>query len=138
MRLSGFGTAGMPRPSREWPPGGPPSPRAAETPGGGAGGRGTPYAFVQELGITMRVYRVISSEVGSAVPLGLIIQAAGVRHGGTTVRLLEVWESRGHCERFRAERFRPTLWRVLRELGLPPFEAEGPVEEIDAPIIWRP
>jgi hypothetical protein len=76
-----------------------------------------PVAFVQEFDVDPSGDRSTTNydhvmervDLESAPPEGLVVHTAGFDEEGGVFRILDVWESQAHCERFIAERLQPIL-----------------------------
>ncbi|MDQ2982944.1 MAG: hypothetical protein M3R70_03325 [Actinomycetota bacterium] len=68
------------------------------------------WAFVDELPINREQYDKLDKEVGTEKPEGLIVHAAG--ESGSGIRIIDVWESKEHFQRFQSERLEPAMRRA--------------------------
>lgn len=84
------------------------------------------YAVVQELpGIAPDVYKRVMAGIGigDEAPPGMIVHASGLVDG--TLRMIEIWQSRGDRDRFLRERVEPARAAVARpgeRAGVPPHD----------------
>jgi hypothetical protein len=79
------------------------------------------HAVIHELkGIGQENYEAVKSRIGldEDPPEGLIIHAAGATDGGC--RILELWETPEHCQRFETERLVPVTAQYQQEVNLTP------------------
>jgi hypothetical protein len=61
-------------------------------------------------------YDSVSAELNlDGAPDGLLIHTAGFDHDGGVFRILDVWESREHGERFMNEKLMPIIERMSAE-----------------------
>ena len=70
--------------------------------------------LVQGQQITPEGYDAVSAKLGDEPPEGMLVQSAGAMEGGG-MRILSIWESREHHERFREERLLPAMRDALGE-----------------------
>ncbi len=92
-----------------------------------------PYACSYEVPADERMYQRVAAEIGTGTPDGLLVHLVvksdrGLRHIG-------VWETQGDWERFRDQRVRPAVSRVLQTAGVtqpppPPEEQELHVVDV--------
>lgn len=90
------------------------------------------YATSYEVPADEQIYGRVKSEIGSEQAKGLIVHLVvksdhGLRHIG-------VWESEADWERFRDERVRPAVGRVLAAAGFtnpPPAPPEQELQVVD-------
>ncbi len=82
------------------------------------------YAFSYEVPGNETFYRRINDELGEA-PEGLVVHLVVESEGG--LRHINVWSSQAEWERYRDERVRPAVNKVLAQAGIP--EAPPPHEE---------
>jgi hypothetical protein len=89
------------------------------------------HAYFYDVPSTPEMYRIITTEIGTDHPAGLISQLVvrheqGLRHYG-------VWASREDWERFREDRVRPAVARVLARHGSPepPLPVEHELDVVD-------
>jgi hypothetical protein len=94
------------------------------------------YAWVQDLPITLEVYREIVAELGDA-PAGLIVHVARVMENGH-LQYLDVWESEAACERFTLERLHPVVGRAIHRHQLRIEGGEPPRHAIEVAHVWAP
>lgn len=94
------------------------------------------YAWVQNVPITMEIYRQIKTELGTEVPGGLIVHVVSQTEPG--LRYLDVWESKEAWERFRDTRLHPAVGRVFARIGFQPPAGEPPMQELDVREVWKP
>src|SRR5258708_2558585 len=80
---------------------------------------------------TIDTYHAVMDAIGGDID-GLVLHAAGTTHDG--VRIVEVWESKAHKERFVAERLHPTFERIGH---LPTARAQASGFEASATIVGR-
>ncbi|HEV8565133.1 MAG TPA: hypothetical protein VGR41_09460 [Actinomycetota bacterium] len=93
------------------------------------------YAYVMDQpGATMDLYRAVRQEVGEDAPPGLIVHAVGLHDDGVPV--IDVWESKGDCDRFDNERFYPAQERAFAKVGSPP--GMPVLVELDVQAFMRP
>jgi hypothetical protein len=95
------------------------------------------FAYVQvPADSTWETYERIMAEVGAEHPAGLIVHVAEPRADGG-VRIVDVWESQAHYERFRDERLVPAVARVIGEQRL--AQAPPPaLDVLDVRSVLRP
>jgi len=62
-------------------------------------------------------------------PEGLLVHTAGFDHDNGVFRILDVWESREHGERFMNERLGPILERLAGEAAARGDDFEPPARE---------
>jgi hypothetical protein len=92
-----------------------------------------PYACSYEVPANEETYQRVKTAIGPDQPAGLVMHLVvksdrGLRHIG-------VWESRSDWERFRDERVRPAVGKVLQAAGMaqappPPVEQELHVVDV--------
>jgi hypothetical protein len=90
------------------------------------------FATSYEVPADEHMYRRVKSEIGDERIAGLVVHLVvksdhGVRHIG-------VWESQADWERFRNERVRPAVGKVLAAAGLPsppPLPQEQELQVVD-------
>ena len=90
-----------------------------------------PYAIVIDSpGQTMAEYRRVQEEMGDEQSPGLIARAAGPTETG--VRVIVIWETKAHADRFFAERVAPAWTKVY---GRSPDSAAAflEVEDLEVP-----
>jgi hypothetical protein len=77
----------------------------------------------QRLPATPEIYAGVNEKLGvdDALPSGLVMHMALVE--GDNMRIVDVWESEGDWESFRANDLEPAVAAVLEENGIVP---EGP------------
>jgi hypothetical protein len=92
------------------------------------------YAYIQDVPITLPVYRQIKEEIGEDVPRGLLVHLVLETQEG--LRYVDVWESQTDCERFFDERVHPAVDRVLARVGHP-RGGEPRREEIVVHEVWK-
>ena len=68
------------------------------------------WAFVSDLPISREQYDKLDTELGTNNPEGLIVHAAG--ESGSGIRIIDIWESKQHFERFQSERLGPAMQKV--------------------------
>jgi|tagenome__1003787_1003787.scaffolds.fasta_scaffold20208737_2 hypothetical protein len=83
------------------------------------------YAFYYDAPGNPKIYGMVSEQLGSQPPQGLVVQV--VTSTGHGLRHLQVWESRREWETFRDSRVGPAVSAVLERLGIP--TPAGPPEE---------
>lgn len=93
-----------------------------------------PYAWTQEIPITLDMYRQIRAELGDELPEGLIVHVVSATDGG--LRYLDVWESEADCNRFTEQRLHPALGRVFAKMHFQPPAQEPPREMVDVHEVW--
>ena len=76
-----------------------------------------PLAFIQEFAIqdgdtSTTNYDAVAEEIGNEAPDGLLIHTAGFDHDAGVFRILDVWETREHGDRFMSERLNPIVERM--------------------------
>jgi hypothetical protein len=94
------------------------------------------YAMYFDVPGNEQTYQSIKSEIGDAIPAGLILQVVAKTQDG--LRHFEVWNSKEAWSRFRDERVQPAVAEVLASLGLkdaPPPPEEHVLELVD---LWGP
>jgi hypothetical protein len=64
-----------------------------------------PYAVVEDVPASWHDYERVEAAAVEPLPAGLILHVAGPTDEG--IRVIEVWESEGAWQRFRAERLAP-------------------------------
>jgi hypothetical protein len=79
-----------------------------------------PYAAIMEWDADWDTHLKIDAAIGDAPAEGLVVHTAGPCEAGT--RVLDVWESKEHSDRFFAERIMPALLSLGIEPG-PPLSA---------------
>ena len=91
------------------------------------------WAYVQTVPDgSLEEYDKVTREMGDiGIPEGLIIHVAGKVGGG--IRIINVWESEGHYERFRDETLIPAFQRAFG--GMP--DAEATFERMDVHHLIR-
>ena len=92
------------------------------------------YAYIQDVPITLPVYRQIKEEIGEDVPRGLLVHLVLETQEG--LRYVDVWESQADCERFFDERVHPAVDRVFARVGRPQG-GEPRREEIVVHEVWK-
>jgi len=92
------------------------------------------YAYIQDVPITLPVYRQIKEEIGEDVPGGLLVHLVIETQEG--LRYVDVWESQADCERFFDERVHPAVDRVFARVGRP-RGGEPRREEIVVHEVWK-
>ncbi|MGS0683792.1 hypothetical protein ACVBEQ_01345 [Nakamurella sp. GG22] len=75
------------------------------------------YAFYYDVPGTPEMYQLVSRQLGSERPDGLVVQLVTTTESG--LRHLNVWQSREQWEQFRDGRVRPAVAAVLATLRLP-------------------
>ena len=90
------------------------------------------YAFVHDVPINRELYGRVKSEIGNAVPSGLLVHLALETEGG--LRYVDVWKSEGEWDRFHDDVVHPALERALG-FSPPPGDGPQPVELVEA---WIP
>jgi hypothetical protein len=90
-----------------------------------------PYAFIQDMP-SKDMYKKVSEGIGDRVPEGLIVHLAFETQTGT--RLVDLWESEDHFDRFRSERLRPAFEKALQEAGMSRESIGTPQEQEVKPI----
>jgi hypothetical protein len=68
--------------------------------------------FVQEFAITDRStanYDYVKERLGEGPFEGLIVHTAGFDDASNVFRIVDVWESREHADRFNTERIQPII-----------------------------
>ena len=91
-----------------------------------------PYAYSYEVPADEETYQRVKTEMGSDQPAGLLVHLVVKSDGG--MRHIGVWESQSDWERFRDERVRPAVGRVLRAAGfaqMPPPPVEQELQVVD-------
>jgi len=77
-----------------------------------------PVVFIQEFVIqggdtSTTNYDAVKDELGAdQAPEGLLIHTAGFDHDAGVFRILDVWETREHADRFMSERLNPIVERM--------------------------
>ena len=85
------------------------------------------YAFYYDAPGNPKIYAMVSEQLGSEPPQGLVVQVVtSIGHG---LRHLQVWESREEWEAFRDTRVVPAVSTVLTQLAIP-APTGPPVEHI--------
>jgi hypothetical protein len=75
------------------------------------------WAFIQDSPeASLDDYDRVTAELGSVDPDGLILHVAGESPGGG-LRIIDVWESKEHYERFRDELLVPAFERAIGAQG---------------------
>ncbi|MGH9224988.1 MAG: hypothetical protein ACRD2W_14705 [Acidimicrobiales bacterium] len=90
------------------------------------------FANSYEVPSNEHLYRKVKSEIGDEQPDGLVVHLVVKSDGG--LRHIGVWETQAAWERFRDERVRPAVGRVLEAAGIappPPPPAEEQLDLID-------
>lgn len=88
------------------------------------------YAFVQDFPASWETYERVADAVGEAVPVGLIVHAAGRTDEG--YRIIDVWESKDAWEQFRDGRLGQAL-EQLENRNAPPAMRELAVDRVMRP-----
>lgn len=91
-----------------------------------------PYACSYEVPADEQLYRQVKAEIGDEVARGMLVHVVVKGDGG--LRHLSVWETQADWERFRDERVRPAVGKVLAAAGfhrLPPPPAEQELDVVD-------
>lgn len=65
------------------------------------------YALVQDVAASWQEYRHVTPALVEPAPAGLLLHAAGPTDEG--VRIIDVWESEQHWQRFQTERLQPAV-----------------------------
>jgi quinol monooxygenase YgiN len=87
------------------------------------------YALVQDVAASWQRYRQVTAALVEPVPAGLILHVAGPTDEG--VRVIDVWESEQHWQRFRTERLQPALAALPGPFRLEPtIRALHPAEVV--------
>ena len=88
-----------------------------------------PVLMTQELPVPQDVIEQVTKEmdVANDPPDGLIVHV-NVAAGDAT-RVIDIWETREHFERFAESRLGPAIGKVLGERGIEPFEPPTPTFE---------
>ncbi|MEA2826094.1 MAG: hypothetical protein QOG43_533 [Actinomycetota bacterium] len=97
-----------------------------------------PYACSYEVPADEQLYQRVNHEIGSDAPEGMLVHLVlrsdrGLRHIG-------VWETQGDWERFRDQRVRPAVLRVLQAAGVterPPRPEEEELDVVDLAMTGR-
>ena len=90
------------------------------------------YATSYEVPADEQIHGRVKAEIGDEPAKGLIVHLVVKSDHG--LRHLGVWESQTDWERFRDERVRPAVGRVLAEAGItspPPAPEEQELEVVD-------
>ena len=85
-----------------------------------------PYVAITEFDAAWDTHLKIDAAVGDAPADGLIVHTAGPSDAGT--RVVDVWESKEHADRFFRDRILPALAAVGVEPGPPISMTEYDVE----------
>lgn len=93
------------------------------------------YAWIQDLPITLEIYRDIIADLGDQPPEGLIVHVAQVMEDGH-LRYLDVWESEAACERFTEERLHPVVGRALARHRFRLDGEEPPRQPVQVAHVW--
>ncbi len=91
-----------------------------------------PYACSYEVPADEQDYRRVKTEIGSDRPEGLVVHLVVKSDGG--LRHIGVWESQSDWERFRDQRVRPAVGKMLRAAGfteMPPPPVEQELQVVD-------
>ncbi|MGH2758310.1 MAG: hypothetical protein ACRDKJ_01980 [Actinomycetota bacterium] len=93
------------------------------------------YAVDYEVPGDADMYRKVKAQIGEELPSGLVVHFVVRTQGG--LRHFEVWDSREAWERFRNDRVRPAVAKVLADVGItgtmpPPHE-----NELDVIDVWQ-
>jgi hypothetical protein len=77
-----------------------------------------PVLMTQDLPVSRAVVEAVSADVGAAEnpPDGLIVHIAIETNDG--VRIVDIWDTAEHFERFNAERLDASVGKVMAEHGL--------------------
>ena len=81
-----------------------------------------PVVLTQDLPVPVDMLSQVSKEMGVAEdpPEGLIVHVIVPR--GETSRVIDIWESQAHFERFREDRLEPAINKVMQTVGAAPPE----------------
>ena len=93
-----------------------------------------PYAFVQDVPITMEIYEEIVPGLGNEPPEGLIVHVTQVLDDGR-LRYLDIWETQDDCDRFVRERLHPVVGPVLARHQIRP-EREPERQSVLIADVW--
>jgi hypothetical protein len=88
-----------------------------------------PYAFIQDLPITVEQYAVIRSEIGNDAPKGLVAHVV-MRHDAG-LRYVDVWDSQADWERFHDDKVQPAVRKMMATDGIVAPPQPAPHQTID-------
>jgi hypothetical protein len=88
------------------------------------------YAFYFDVPGTPEMYGRVKEAIGDEDPKGLLVQLVTTTETG--LRHLGVWESEADWTRYRDERVRPSVERVLSAVGVTPV---GPPDEHELELV---
>jgi len=72
-----------------------------------------PYAHISHApSSTLAAYRSVEADLGDDAPDGLLLTILGADDTG--LHVIDLWESKGHADRFAAERLLPAFTRTGR------------------------
>lgn len=97
------------------------------------------YACSYEVPADEQLYQLVKHEIGTDAPDGMLMHLVLRSHRG--LRHIGVWETQGHWERFRDQRVRPAVFRVLQAAGVsepPPSPEEEELHVVDLVTTGRP
>ncbi|MDQ6672672.1 MAG: hypothetical protein M3069_18345 [Chloroflexota bacterium] len=95
------------------------------------------YTWLQDVPITVDIYREIVAGLGDAPPEGLILHIARVMDD-SHLQYLDVWESEAACERFTEERLHPVVGPALARHQVRPEGGEPPRRPVQVAHVWAP
>jgi len=78
------------------------------------------------------LYTKLSDLIGDESPQGLIVHLAFELPGG--MRIIDLWESKADFDRFRETRLRPSMEKVLKEVGIARETLGTPQEQDLTPV----
>jgi hypothetical protein len=95
-----------------------------------------PYAYEQDVPINGDVYRKIMDRLGPAPLEGLIVHLV-LRQGESSLRYVDVWESKEACDRAIEQRIHPAVFATFEEIGFRPNGEPGR-REVDLVHMFGP